>query len=127
MAISFLFAAPTFGQIAGGEPPCQILVVDDSNDWPVPLVELTTVNHVRFVSDNAGLIAFDLPELMNRETLIHPEFVREDSPLVIFEGTFTRAFSKAATETPRYDYNQILYRLDLGELSRADDELATQP
>ena len=44
--------------------PCRIDIVDDSNGWPVPLVELRTVHQVRFVSDNAGVIAFDLPELM---------------------------------------------------------------
>ena len=51
--------------------PCCIKVVDESNGWPVPLVELRTTHHVRFVSDNAGVIAFDLPELMNRETWFH--------------------------------------------------------
>ncbi|QDU61630.1 hypothetical protein Pan216_24910 [Planctomycetes bacterium Pan216] len=48
--------------------PCRIDVVDESNGWPVPLVELRTTHHVRFVTDNAGRIAFDLPELMNQET-----------------------------------------------------------
>ena len=48
--------------------PCCIQVIDKSNGWPVPLVELSTTHNVRFVSDNAGVIAFDLPELMNVET-----------------------------------------------------------
>src|ERR1044071_3518805 len=48
--------------------PCRIEVVERSSGWPVPLVELRTTHHVRFVSDNAGVIAFDLPELMGRET-----------------------------------------------------------
>ena len=48
--------------------PCRIEVIDAENNWPVPLVELRTTHHVRFVSDNAGVIAFDLPELMGRET-----------------------------------------------------------
>jgi len=48
--------------------PCRIEVVEKGSGWPVPLVELRTVHHVRFVSDNAGVIAFDLPELMGRET-----------------------------------------------------------
>ena len=47
---------------------CQIRIVDEDNGWPVPLVELRTTHNVRFVSDNAGMIAFDLPELMNVET-----------------------------------------------------------
>lgn len=51
-----------FGQAV--PDPCRIRVVDADNGWPVPLVELTTNHHVRFVSDNAGVIAFDLPELM---------------------------------------------------------------
>ena len=45
--------------------PCCIKIIDESNGWPVPLVELRTTHQMRFVSDNAGVIAFDLPELMN--------------------------------------------------------------
>jgi hypothetical protein len=56
-----LAAAPT------GEP-CRIEVVEQGTGWPVPLVELRTTNHLRFVSDNAGVIAFDSPEFMGRET-----------------------------------------------------------
>ncbi len=48
--------------------PCRIEIVEIGIGWPVPLVELRTTHNVRFVSDNAGVIAFDLPELMGRET-----------------------------------------------------------
>ena len=48
--------------------PCRIEVVEKGSGWPVPLVELRTTHNVRFVTDNAGVIAFDLPELMGRET-----------------------------------------------------------
>jgi hypothetical protein len=48
--------------------PCRIEVVDAENGWPVPLVELKTTHNVQFFTDNAGIIAFDLPELMGRET-----------------------------------------------------------
>jgi len=48
--------------------PCAIQVLDSDTGWPVPLVELRTVHQVSFVTDNAGTIAFDLPELMGRET-----------------------------------------------------------
>lgn len=47
---------------------CKIVVTEKGTSWPVPLVELRTTNQVRFVTDNAGVIAFDLPELMDRET-----------------------------------------------------------
>lgn len=46
----------------------RIEIVDAGDGWPVPLVELETVHGVTFVSDNAGLIAFDTPELMGTET-----------------------------------------------------------
>lgn len=48
--------------------PCRINVVDEVSGWPVPLVELRTTHNVKFISDNRGIIAFDLPELMNVPT-----------------------------------------------------------
>lgn len=48
--------------------PCRIEVVEKGSGWPVPLVELRTTHNVRLVTDNAGVIACDLPELMDRET-----------------------------------------------------------
>ncbi len=53
---------------AEGSELCLIEIVDQDSGWPVPLVELRTTHNVRFVSDNAGIIAFDLPELMGTET-----------------------------------------------------------
>lgn len=53
--------------------PCRITIVDKSNGWPVPLVELRTTHQVRFVSDNAGIVAFDLPEMMGTETWLSVE------------------------------------------------------
>ena len=53
---------------AVGGAPCRIAVVEKGTGWPVPLVELETVHGVKFVTDNAGVIAFDLPEAMGRET-----------------------------------------------------------
>lgn len=50
--------------------PFKIEVVDKENGWPVPLVELGTTNDAKFVTDNAGVVAFDLPEYMDRETWI---------------------------------------------------------
>ena len=47
---------------------CRIEVTEQGSGWPVPLVELRTTHNARFVTDNAGVIAFDLPELMGRET-----------------------------------------------------------
>ena len=65
-AFSFCLAAFAFPALA--LEPCRIEVVEQGSGWPVPLVELRTTHHARFVTDNAGVIAFDLPELMGRET-----------------------------------------------------------
>ena len=46
----------------------QIEVIDEESKWPIPLVELKTTSGVRLISDNAGNVAFDLPEFMGRET-----------------------------------------------------------
>ena len=46
---------------------------------------------------------------------LHPEFTPEGSALLYFEGTYTKEFAQHAAPTPRYDYNQMLYCLDLDD------------
>jgi hypothetical protein len=46
---------------------------------------------------------------------IHFESFDEESPVLLFEGTYTQLFANRPEPTPRYDYNQILYRLDLDD------------
>jgi len=48
---------------------------------------------------------------------IHQEFSGQNGKILYFEGTYTTAFSGNSEPTARYDYNQILYRLDLELLS----------
>lgn len=43
----------------------------------------------------------------------HPFFDQEDGRRIFFEATYTDSFSEATEQTPRYDYNQIMYTLDL--------------
>lgn len=44
----------------------------------------------------------------------HHSFLDRDGGRTIhFEGTYTNEFSGNPVKTARYDYNQILYRLDL--------------
>jgi hypothetical protein len=45
----------------------------------------------------------------------HPYISKEGGRIIYFEGTYTATFSAAPVKTPRYDYNQILYRLDLDD------------
>lgn len=44
-------------------------------------------------------------------TLYHPELAR--GSFVFLEGTYTATYSGAKELTPRYNYNQLLYRVDL--------------
>jgi hypothetical protein len=44
----------------------------------------------------------------------HPFFDRDGGRTIYFEGTYSHTFSRQGDPTPRYDYNQVMYRLDLG-------------
>lgn len=45
---------------------------------------------------------------------VHHEFFDQNQGQAIyFDGTYTRQFSRTDSPTPRYDYNTIMYRLDL--------------
>lgn len=46
---------------------------------------------------------------------IHEEWFDADSPVLCFEGTYTTMFADRPVATPRWDYNQVLYRLDLDD------------
>jgi hypothetical protein len=45
----------------------------------------------------------------------HPYFDQQGGRLIYFEGTYVTTFSGNKCPTPRYDYNQIMYRLDLAD------------
>jgi hypothetical protein len=46
----------------------------------------------------------------------HVPWDRDEGRYIYFEGTYTKMFSGTQTPTPRYEYNQLLYRLDLQTL-----------
>jgi hypothetical protein len=70
IALSIAFAGNAVNR-TGDDPRAvayaEIRVVDARTGRGVPLVELVTVNNVRFVTDNAGRVAFNEPGLMGRE------------------------------------------------------------
>ena len=45
----------------------------------------------------------------------HSFLDQADGRLIYFEGTYTASFSGAQEKTPRYDYNQVMYRLRLDD------------
>jgi hypothetical protein len=45
----------------------------------------------------------------------HPMFDKDGGRVIFFEGTYTSMFSGNDDPTPRYNYNQIMYKLDLSD------------
>ncbi|AGA28856.1 hypothetical protein [Singulisphaera acidiphila] len=45
----------------------------------------------------------------------HPMLDQEGGKRIFFEGTYTHTFSSNTDATPRYDYNQVMYQLDLAD------------
>jgi hypothetical protein len=45
----------------------------------------------------------------------HDFFDQAGGRFIFFEGTYTKDFSGNPVGTPRYEYNQIMYRLDLDD------------
>jgi hypothetical protein len=45
----------------------------------------------------------------------HPMFDKDNGRIIFFEGTYATTFSGNPDATPRYDYNQIMYQLDLSD------------
>lgn len=64
----------------------------------------------RKVATHAGRDKNDLYNPMQ-----HPELARGNGRFVYFEGTFVNTFSGNPSPTPYYDYNQLMYRLDLSD------------
>lgn len=45
----------------------------------------------------------------------HTFFNQEEGRVIFLEGTYTDSFSDAKEKTPRYNYNQVMYRLQLDD------------
>jgi len=58
--------------------------------------------------------------------LHHPFFDQDGGRLIYFQGTYSRTFEGDVPPTPRYDYNQMMYRLDLSD-PRLPQPLAPAP
>jgi hypothetical protein len=70
------------------------------------------VTHRRETGQDLGKRA----ETMDLYNPMHHAFLDQQGGRVIyFEGTYTNSFSGNPTQTPRYEYNQVMYRLDLAD------------
>lgn len=57
----------------------------------------------------------------------HPFFEQEGGRLIYFSGTYATTFSRYGDPVPRYDYNNIMYRLDLADPRLTSINTATPP
>lgn len=95
---------------------CRIEVVEKVSGWPVPLVELRTTHQVRFITDNACVLAFDLPELMGRETWFEVRGNGYEVPKDSF-GYHGLRLKPEAGKTLRIEVNRTVIAKRLGRLT----------
>jgi hypothetical protein len=103
--------------VSAGEP-FRIEIVDKENGWPVPLVTLRTTHAVEFISDNAGVVAFDLPELMEKEVWLHVDSHGYEVPEDAFGYRGVRVVPKPG-EVHRIEVNRTIIAKRLGRLTGA--------
>jgi hypothetical protein len=70
------------------------------------------VTHVMETGATLGTVAVKM-DFYNPKH--HPFFDQQGGRIVYFEGTYTHSFSGFPVATPRYEYNQVMYRLDLAD------------
>ena len=112
--IGLVVAAFCFAGRAEAGRPFAIEVVDASTGRGVPLIELRTVNEIRFVTDSAGLVAFDEPGLIGRPVFFHVRGHGYEYPVdgFGFRGTRLDVVSGgcARVEVRRINIAERLYR-----------------
>ncbi|MCP5525968.1 MAG: hypothetical protein H7A47_04080 [Verrucomicrobiales bacterium] len=107
-----------------------IQIVDDATGRGVPLVELETVHHLRFVSDSAGWVAFNEPGLMGQEVFFFVRSHGYEFPKDGFGYAGTRLLARPGLRTQlrlqRVNLAERLYRVT-GEGIYRDSVLLGEP
>jgi hypothetical protein len=103
------------GWAQSGNAYFKIVVVDQQTGRGVPLVELETVHHVRYVTDSAGVVALNEPGLMDQDVFF---FVRSHGYTVPKDGfgyrgtkLHLRAGGSARIPIQRVNIAERLYRI----------------
>jgi hypothetical protein len=95
--------------------PFRITVVDDQTGRGVPLVELRTVNEIRYVTDCRGVVAFDEPALLGRTVFFHVRGHGYEFPKDGFgyrgKALETREGGEATLRIKRVNVAERLYRV----------------
>lgn len=108
--------------LSAAAEPFGIRVVDSVSGRGVPLVELETVNHIRFVTDSAGWIAFAEPGLMNSTVFFsvrsHGYTFPKDGFGFAGKALKIRPGGSATLKIKRVNIAERLYRLTGGGIYR---------
>ncbi len=68
--VFLLFVGIAPALLRGAERPFAIRVIDEQTRRGLPLVELTTVSHNRFITDSAGYASVDDPALLGKQVYL---------------------------------------------------------
>ena len=75
--------------------------------------------HARKIVTHHREIGHGLGKRVDTQDLYNPKqhafLDQQGGKIIYFEGTYTNSFSGNPVQTPRYEYNQIMYRLDLSD------------
>jgi hypothetical protein len=120
----------TFADSARNGKPFVITVLDDETGRGVPLVELQTVNNVKYYTDSNGVVAFDEPGLMDQTVFFHVKSHGYEYPKDGF-GYRGKALAvtpggSASLKIKRINIAERLYRVTGGGIYR-DSVLAGMP
>lgn len=114
-----LILAPT---VALTTEPFRIEIIDDASERGVPLVELTTVNNTRYISDSAGLIAFDDTSLLGQRVFFYVKSHGYEFPADGFgyrgRSLETTPGGQATIKLKRINIAERLYRVTGGGIYR---------
>ena len=124
--LSALLLGPPSVALCQAEPPSSgwfaIRVVDAGTGRGVPLVELKTVNHLRYYTDSNGWVAFREPGLMNRQLFFHVRSHGYEYPKDGFGYRGKRLSTAPGTEAvlklKRLNIAERLYRVTGGGIYR---------
>ena len=124
--LSALLLGPPSVALCQAEPPSSgwfaIRVVDAGTGRGVPLVELKTVNHLRYYTDSNGWVAFREPGLMNRQIFFHVRSHGYEYPKDGFGYRGKRLSTAPGTEAvlklKRLNIAERLYRVTGGGIYR---------
>jgi len=120
-----------FGSSTLAADPFHIQVIDDATGRGVPLVELTTVNKVRYVTDSAGNIAYDDISLMGQNVYFFVKSHGYEYPADHFgyrgKSLRTKSGGKATLKLKRLNIAERLYRMTGSGIYRDSVMLGEKP